>query len=367
MILTNLKLRNFRNLNLNIDEFSSENNILVGENGSGKTNFIESIYISGMIKSFRGVHDKELVNNSKDYYFLKAGFTSNESKKKTSVEIGFDKRKKKIKIDNNIIKKVNDLIGKLPIVVFRNEDIEIVLGSPQTRRRYIDVHLSLTSPNYLKILQDYVKVLKYRNLELKKCDKITDKYNPLWEEQLIDYGSKIVLFRKRFFDKIAIISKPLFEEMNMGKIQFDIIYKDSTNIESTEISEIKQGLKDKIDANRSREILYGQTLYGPHKDDFYIKSGRSDFKRFASQGQNRAAVMSIMLAAVNFMEEIKGEKVILLLDDILLDLDDKRKEAFLSLIKSNQCFFTATSLAGLNAIKRNCKIFTIDNDKLESI
>jgi DNA replication and repair protein RecF len=289
-----------------------------------------------------------------------------ESTKDIFVEIGYSLAKKKIKINKEQIKRVDQLIGLLPIVVFRNEDIDLVLGSPQFRRRYMDITLSLASSQYLRTLQTYLKVLKQRNAQLKKEKEHNNSYSSVWNEQLINYGSQIIWERNRLFQEITQITKLFFEEMNKGKIHFDMLYKCSFKCDTNDVNIIKQSYQKALEKDSMREVRLGQTLYGPHKDDFLIRSDNVDFKKYASQGQNRACSLALHLTMCKYIEKIKNEKTILLLDDILLDLDKNRKVAFLNLVTENQCFFTATSIDGLSSLKSDKNVFKVSNGVVTS-
>lgn len=368
MHITELIIDNYRNYSKQHLEFSPGYNFIIGDNGQGKTNLIEAIYILGMAKSFRINTDKDLIKKGEDYFYLKGIFYSNDYEEtKQDIELGYNKQNKKAKINGLTQKRLSDWIGILKTVVFLNQDIELILGSASNRRKYMDMVISLSDHQYLVNLQKYNKVLKNRNRLLKEEKSIFD----LYDEQLTKYGSEIAYKRLRFFEDIKNIAKETFKQINPDITNFKLEYKANLgktlrkNPELTQ-EDIKTIYKELLDKNKDRAILYKRTLTGIHLDDFNIKNNKEMFKKFASQGQTRAGALTLKMIAIHYIEKASGEKVILLLDDILLDLDTVKKNFFLMLVKNHQCFFTSTNTSGIGSINKDFvsnenKIFRIKN------
>ncbi len=351
MTIDRLILKNFRNHEHLDITFNKTNNILMGENGKGKTNILEAIYLLGMMKSFRPALDKDLVQQSQNSYFIKGIYD------KTSISIGFHEGKKEVCHNDQPIKRISTLIGKLKVAILNQLDIHLIIGSPSNRRRYLDIALSLSYEHYLVLLQRYQRVVKQRNKLLKSGEPNTTLIK-VWDEQLIDLGSNIIQIRNNFFEHINELTKNLYNSLSFDIKDFHLCYSPSIG-KIKDNTSINAQFSKKINDNKNKELHYKQTLYGPHKDDFIIKSGEFYFKHFASQGQNRAGAMTLKLAMIDYIEMITDSKMILLLDDVLLDLDNHKKEKFLSIIRDRQNIFTATSLYGLNLIKEDSMIYEV--------
>jgi len=365
MYINELIIDNYRNYDKQHLTFSPYYNFIIGDNGQGKTNLIEAIYLLGIAKSFRISTDKDLIRKGQDYFYLKGIFFSEEDEGTSqSIEIGYNKQKKNTKYNGIPHKKISDWIGKLKTVVFLNQDIELILGSSSERRKYMDIVISISNHNYLVNLQQYLKVLKNRN----KCLKDENAIFDLYDEQLIDFGSKIIYERMLFFNDIKEPAKELFVSINPDITNFNLEYRSTLgklNDENIQISveNIKNLYSEVLEKNRSKDILYKRTLTGPHLDDFNIKSNREIFKRFASQGQNRVGALTLKMIAIKHIEKVSNQKVILLLDDILLDLDATKKNYFLNLVKEHQCFFTSTNTYGVGDISKfatDSRMFTVN-------
>jgi len=362
MHLKKLILKNFRNYSDISVQFSITNNLLIGENGQGKTNILEAIYLLGMMKSFRPVSDKDIIKQNGDSYFIKGIFE--DGMEESAISIGVHKKKKQVKQNETVVQKISSLVGNAKMVVFTHSDIDLIIGSPSIRRKYLDIALSLASKPYFKLLQNYHKVLKQRNKALKGGREPDIELITIWDNQLIEFGSEVIAIRKAFFDPINEMTKELYHQLNFDMTDFHLIYHSSLG-KCTESNSIADLFQKKLVENRDREIQYKQTLFGPHKDDFSIRNGRVDFKRFASQGQCRAGALTLKLAMTKYVEQISQNKAMLLLDDVLLDLDEQKKNAFLELVDGRQNFFTATSMHGLAKINdEDSHHFIVSNESL---
>ncbi len=367
MRITDLHITNYRNYSQQNLTFSSHYNFIIGDNGQGKTNLIEAIYILGMAKSFRISTDKDLVKKGENFFYVKGLYHINGRDDKDILELGYDKTRKNAKYNGQVQKRLSDFVGNLKTIVFLNQDIELILGSASNRRRYMDMVISLSDRNYLDILQNYNKVLKNRNRYLKDEKPI---YN-LYDEQLIRYGSEIISKRLNFFDEIKDYARDIFNSINPDITDFNLQYKPNLGKhireDNPDIDEIKSRYEGALEKNRQRDIVNKTTVTGPHRDDFNIKNRREMFKKFASQGQKRVGALTLKIIAMKHIERASGQRVIMLLDDILLDLDSAKKDLFLELVKDHQCFFTSTDPSGIGTINRtprDNRIFIVKNGEV---
>ncbi len=363
MYLKRLILKQFRNYQ-DIDiSFAEGNNLLIGENGQGKSNILEGIYLLGMTKAFRPVLDKDLVQFTKDSFFVKGEYE--ESGMESMITIGFQQSKKQIHHNETRIKKLSDLIGLLKVVLFSQGDIQLIMGPPAIRRKFMDMTLSLASKRYLEQLQNYHKVVKQRNTALKGAVGSGSQGDifKIWDEQLIEMGSDLISSRIQLFEPMNEITQSLFNALRFDMSDFHLSYRPSIGKIDAKDS-LKDQFRKKLKENERKEIQYKQSLYGPHKDDFAIRNASVDFKRFASQGQTRAGALTLRLAMTQYIESVHSCKTILLLDDVLLDLDNRKKEPFLELLSGRQNFFAATSLHGLEGLQGKSTLYTIQNGRV---
>ncbi len=363
MYLKRLILKQFRNYQEIDISFKDGNNLLIGENGQGKSNILEGIYLLGMTKAFRSVLDQDLVQFSKDSFFVKGIYE--ESEMESTITIGYQQGKKQAHLNDTRITKLSDLIGLLKMVLFSQGDIQLITGPPAIRRKFLDMTLSLSSKRYLEQLQNYHKVVKQRNSALKKMGgALSQGYlYKIWDEQLIEMGSDLISSRIQLFEPMNEITKSLFSTLRFDMKDFHLSYRPSIG-KINEDGSLKDQFRKKLKENEGKEIQYKQSLYGPHKDDFSIRNSSVDFKKFASQGQSRAGALTLKLAMTQYIESVHSCKTILLLDDVLLDLDDQKKEPFLELLGGRQNFFAATSLHGLEKIREESQIYSVQENRV---
>lgn len=369
MILQTLKITNFRNHKLLELSFSDNINIIYGQNGSGKTNILESIYFLGITKSHRALMDEDLIKRGEEFFKI-IGSLKKERLENT-YEINFSRNKKEYFIDNDKIKKVSDYISKLNIIIFYPEDLNLIKGAPGIRRKFLDLELSQLYNTYYKVLNDYNKLLKIRNEYLKKLqkkEKIDNNYFEIITEYLINKAIFIYRARNKFINKINEYVGDIY--LDIMKIpNFSLKYK--TNIELEEYTEIyiKDKLKSKYREDLEKEVKLGTTLYGPHRDDLEFYLDNENLELYGSQGQQRLAVLSVKLAEIEIFKNHTKTNPILLLDDVFSELDDEKKNNLLKYIGTSiQTIITTTDLENIDKkILNSSKLFEVSNGKLISI
>lgn len=341
-MLNKISLINFRNHQKEIIEFNKPISYLTGSNGIGKTAILEAIYFSITTKSFRTSNDRDLIFNNQEFSKLNLDLNNNK------IEIVISKKGKRIKVNGVEKRRISDYIGDFNAVLFVPEDINLIRGTPANRREFIDLEMFQLDKKYLSLLNKYQKVLKQRNSLLKNL-KIDDDYTFLniLGEQLLEIGLEIIDKRKEFIDDLnQEINK--FELLANKKIV--LVYKPNVDEE-----QFRQTIRKK----QKQDILYETTLNGPHKDDFIILIDEKDSKAFASSGEQRLIVLSLKLALLTVIEIKSNKKPILLLDDVLSDLDEEKRELFLSkLPNNNQIIMTS-----VEKIKGNNQIEIININK----
>ncbi len=363
MYLEELQLKNFRNYDSLKIKLNPHVNIIYGNNAQGKTNLLESIYVLGLTKSHLLSMDNSLIKVGKSFCEIKG--VVRKKAFKTKYEVDYINENKTLKIDNQEIKKLTDYINNsLNIIIFYPENLEIIKGSPNNRRNYLNLELSQLSNNYLKIITEYNKLLKIRNDYLKKLNKgieIDHAYFQIITNYLVDKAVILYKMRKKFIDKINESCGKIFYEITKLE-NFKIKY--ITNF--CETDDIKKNLLEKLEKNHFREIKLGTTLYGPHRDELEFYLDDKNLKNFGSQGQKRMAVLAMKLAEIDIFKEFKNENPILLLDDIFSELDNTKKNNIIKYIASDiQVVITTTDLKKVskNSFK-SMSIFKIKNGEI---
>ncbi|WHH57245.1 DNA replication/repair protein RecF [Petroclostridium sp. X23] len=362
MYVGNLKLYNYRNYTSVDIDFSKSINIIYGNNAQGKTNILEAIYLFATGRSHRTSKEKELIRFGQDFANIKLSFL-NEDQLNCGEMILSQNQKKKIKINEVPINKIGELMGFFNAVMFSPEDLNLIKEGPSQRRRFLDICISQMRPAYFYNLQQYIKVLDQRNNLLKKINKNKSLYETLfiWDEKLIEYGSKIILYRVSFINKLKEVARKIHENITRDMEDLDIEYMPNVRIENAaQISDIKKIFKESLNKNISREIDMGITLTGPHRDDINFKINSVTVKNFGSQGQQRTVVLSLKMAEMEFMKEDKGEYPVLLLDDIMSELDIHRQDYIIRNISDKQVIITCTDIDRFN-INNHTAVYKIEN------
>ena len=366
MFLHQLKLTNFRNYEKINIKLNNNINIFYGNNAQGKTNILESIYLLGLTKSHRSSSDNELIMDNKSSYSVEG--VVNKDKIKTKLQVKYSKKNKEYYIDNNKLPKTSDYLSNMNVIIFFPDDIEIIKGLPEVRRKYLNTELSQLYPTYFKILNEYNKLLKMRNDFLKKAcnrEKIDLNYLNIITEYYIDKAIFIYRARKKFIEKLTEISSPIYENISKNN-NFSLKYITKPFIESFDTCDLKKVLKENIEKNIDQEIKLGMSLFGPHRDDFEFLLNNNNLKKYGSQGQQKLSVLVLKLSEIQIFENKIGEKPILLLDDVFSEFDKHKKNNILKYIDKNiQTIITTTDL---NNIKKNIvnesKVFYIDKGNI---
>ena len=351
MWMKELHLANYRNYETLSLQFSPQINVFIGENAQGKTNVIESIYVLAMAKSHRTTNDKELIHWSADYGKIKGVIEKKYGA--IPIELNISKKGKKGKVNHIEQNRLSDYIGQMNVVMFAPEDLNIVKGSPQVRRRFIDMEIGQISPVYLHDLLNFQKILKQRNQYLKMNQgklMMNDLMLDVYTEQYIQASIKIIQKRFQFMELLQQWAEPIHFGISRGLEKLLVKYQPVTGMLSNfTIEEMTQHFEKKIIEVRQRELERGVTLVGPHRDDLQFIVNDYDVQTFGSQGQQRTTALSLKLAEIELIKQETGESPILLLDDVLSELDDYRQSHLLNTIQGEvQTFVTTTSVEGIH-------------------
>ena len=333
MWIKKIKINNFRNYDQEEIDLEKNINIFYGENAQGKTNIIESIFLCSMGKSFRAKKDKEMINLNYEKAQIEIEYQKTDRDGKIKIELG---NKKIVYINGVKIKKLSELLGNINLVIFTPDDINILKGGPQNRRRFLDIMISQLKPNYMYNLNLYLKTLEQRNNYLRqiKEERKDENLLDIWDEKLSEYATNIYSYRNEFIEKIKNKIKVIHNEITDNKEDIEIEYLTECNDKEKFLNLLKQ--------RRKLDIIKGFTTKGIHRDDFVIYINKKQLDIYGSQGQHRTAILSLKLSELNIVYDEIGEYPILLLDDFMSELDETRRRNFLEKIKNAQVIITCT-------------------------
>jgi DNA replication and repair protein RecF len=369
MILKKIDLINFRNYEKLSVRFYKGINIIYGDNAQGKTNLLESIYVLGITKSHRSFIDNNLIMDAKNFSSISG--IINKGSLDINLKIIIENNKKVLNIDNSIIKRISDYISNMNIIIFYPDDLELLKGSPQIRRKYFNLELSQLYSNYYIVLNEYNKLLKIRNEYLKKmANKIyVDKnYFDILTNYLVDKAIILIKMRRKYVEKINNYSHKIFKDI-MELDNFNLKYIPSIDIVYDNEDNYKENIIKFFNDKLYYDIKMCSTTYGPHKDDYEFLLDNINLKNYGSQGQQRIAVLCLKLSEIEIFKKYKETTPILLLDDVFSELSDDKKNNLLKYIsKDIQTIITTTELNNLDKkLIKKSKLFKIESGKLIKI
>lgn len=358
MFIESVELFNYRNLDSIKIDLSPGVNIFFGDNAQGKTNFLESVYVSSTTRSHRGSRDRDLIRFDSEEAHIRVVFHKQDLSRRMDVHLR-KKHSRGIAVDGMAVRKSSQIMGLIPVVFFSPEDLSIIKDGPAGRRRFMDMELSQLDPVYLSHLIRYNKVLSERNNLLKQIRIFPALLETLdgWNQQLIQSGTYIIRKRRDFILHIDQLMKKIHGDLSGGKEWIDVSYE----CHSPEV-EFGRILRERQD----KDIESGTTSCGPHRDDIRFTIEDIDIRRFGSQGQQRTAALALKLSEIHLIEEMQGEKPVLLLDDVLSELDTHRQKWLLHHIRDTQTLVTCTGLDEfVNSRIQIDKLFRVQGGMIE--
>ncbi len=352
MWINKIKISNFRNYIQEEIELEKDINLFYGENAQGKTNIIEAIFLGSMGKSFRAKKDRELINLNYERAEVEIEYQKSDRDGKIKIELS---NKKNIYMNGIKIKKLSELLGKINIVIFTPDDINILKGGPQNRRKFLDMMISQLKPNYMYHLNLYLKTIEQRNNYLRqiKEEKKDENLLDIWDEKLVEHAIIIYQYREEFIRKMQEKIKKIHAEITNYKEEIEIEYKSECKTKEEYLKLLKE--------RRKLDIIKGFTTKGIHRDDFVIYINKKQLDIYGSQGQHRTAILSLKLSELNIVKEEIGEEPILLLDDFMSELDETRIKSFLAKIKNTQVIITCTEK--INVENKKILIYNVKEGK----
>ena len=340
MKVNKVQLANFRNYTQAEYTFRDGLNVICGPNAIGKTNLMESIFVSAIGRSPRTKNEKDLIRMGDNKAYIHLFLEKKYRDHVINVEIDRSEGKK-INVDGAKITRLGELIGLLTVVYFSPDELKMIKDAPQERRRFMDLSLSQQSKPYYLALSKYNALLAQRNKLMKTTDFTEFSTTAfIWETQMAEAAADIILKRRAFIEKIGIYADQYHQKIAGENEDITLIYESCIEGETRE--EIKEALIKKLEESHEKDYELGYTTVGVHREDFNITSKGIDLRKYGSQGQQRTAALVIKLAEIEYYYSESGEKPILLLDDVLSELDEKRRTALLEATAGTQTFITCT-------------------------
>jgi len=331
--LAHLKLRDFRNYARLDAAFSPGFHLLLGDNAQGKTNVLEAIYLMATLRSFRGVGGAHMVRHGQKGYFVGGKVVGRGDH---DIKIYWSTAEKKLSLDNRPVRKLTDYLGVLRVVIFCTEDLQLIKGTARARRRFVDLLLTQTQSKYLPLLQRYTLALRSRNALLKQRapdEAALDSFS----EELVRLGNEIIRLRRELTPKLSPLARLAYRRISNDAEELRLDYQSS----------VKSDFAVELAQSRRRERAYRSTLIGPHRDEFSLLLNDRSAAQFGSEGQKRTLAIALKMAQAEYLTGIHGSAPILLIDDVMGELDVKRRGGFLPLLERThhsrgQVFMTCT-------------------------
>lgn len=350
MQLSQLTLLNFRNYQTADISFSNGVHIIHGENGAGKTSILEAIYYLALTKSFRTTVDKHIILNQEKMFRIQGEFISNQGQKiQTAIAYSADSGKQ-LTVNKQKAQKFSEYIGEIPLVLLYPSDLNISQGGPQQRRRFLDILLSQSSKLYLHHLIQYNRSLRQRNqlLQQPDCDP---QLLVSWEENLITHGIELILKRRETAAALSALTKQFYQDLSSKDDKVKIVYQ--CNVFKDETEELAEKYRQAFERKRLKEIEYGTSLIGPHRDDLLFLINGHPMRVFASQGEHKTFVIALKLSEFSYLQQQRSHSPIMLFDDIFGELDANRIQQMLGQLSDiGQVFVTTTSRNFFDKVQR---------------
>ncbi|HEV2436242.1 MAG TPA: DNA replication/repair protein RecF [Verrucomicrobiae bacterium] len=382
MHLAHLRLRDFRNYTRLDTDFAPGFHLLLGDNAQGKTNILEAVYLMATLRSFRGVGGAQMIRHGQKGYFVggtvvggtiptslpSSSLSANKvggevepgsqtqnpppqpsprlgrardttiltSQSSREIKMFWSASERKLALDGQPVKRLTDYLGVLRTVVFCTEDLQLVKGAARARRRFLDLLLAQTQPGYLPLLQRYMRAVRARNALLKQR-AVDEAALDSFSQELVKLGDEIVCTRRGLAPKFSPLARLAYRRISNDAEELRIEYQPS----------VKKDFAVELAQSRNRERSYRSTLIGPHRDDLQLLLNGKSAAQFGSEGQKRTLAIALKMAQAEFLAGLHGSPPILLIDDVMGELDAKRRSGLLPLFESarktsGQVFMTAT-------------------------
>ncbi len=359
MQVNRLILSDFRNYTDLDVEFCPGVNLIYGKNAQGKTNLLEALWLFTAAKSFRTAQDGEMIRFSAEAATVKTEYTA-FGRTQTGEIIISNGKKKLLRLGGAPLEKTSELLGQFPAVLFSPDELHIITGAPEVRRRFTDSAISAFRPAYYGALRTYLRIWKQKNALLKETPDKTSL--SLWNEQMATAGAQVMQYRKNFFTRITPLAAEMHRMVAGKEEHMEVRYVPTVPLKDT-VEEQKETLYAALEKKQDAEIYMGLSLLGPHRDEMRFLINGKDARSFASQGQMKTAAVSLKVAQGRLLEEETGEPPAVFLDDILGELDAERRNFLLSNMENRQIILTCTERDAVK-MQGETRYFRVEDGKV---
>lgn len=363
MRLNSLLVRNFRNLAELDLSFTGQRNLLIGKNGAGKSNVLEAIYYLCVARSPRGALDGELVRWDADFFRIEGRGERRRGAFEIAVRLSCGQ--KDVGFNGRRLGRMSELVGEVTVVSLAQDDTVLTKGAPSYRRRFLDIAISQTSKNYLRILNDYRRTLQQRNRVLlaarERGEAPGDSLEP-WDEQLVSLGAELVVRRHSAMEELAPRAVEIYGRLGGRRDALGVAYEPTVGPrEGTSATRLEEDFRAQLARTSGAEVERGQTLVGPHRDDIGVTIGGRSLRTYGSEGQHRSAAIALRLGEAQLMRNQIGEDPLFLLDEVFSELDDDRAAALVTILEEWEQIFIATTRSDTVEAKRlNADTFLLE-------
>jgi len=358
MKITDYQSKNYRNLNDVRFQPAPDINVIHGENGQGKTNVVESVWMLTGCHSFRTHRHQELIRTGEREASVRAAFDARGLAQEAALKIN---QKREFTLNGIQKESPRRFLGEFQAVVFSPSSLSVVQSAPSERRRFLDIAVSMVKPAYASYLIKYAKILQNRNALLKQIAQGSAGEDALapWDEELAAVGAKITLYRYNYLNSLAVTAAEIYSEICGKKERMTLEYM-QTSREAAGEYELAESIYMALQKNKSADIRRVLTSAGPHKDDLLIAVDGMAARHYASQGQQRSCALSLKLGEAYIVKEQSGEYPVVLLDDVMSELDRSRQTFLLEYLRDWQVFITCCDTAHFSGLG-GAKMFRMEN------
>ena len=363
MHVCSLRLTHFRNYKSLEVEFHPQLNLFLGSNAQGKTNILEGLYCLSTTRSFRAASDEEMIQFGQEAGAIEGLLQREEGQEQIQLELRREKNKALL-VNGKKQKKLSSLLGRLPSVVFSPDDLFLVKGGPALRRRYLDVTILQMDEGYLGHFQQYERTLKQRNSLLRQRVPNVESQLVVWDEPLAEHGAALILKRKEMAQRLSEFAGQALKDLTGGVENFEVRYEPCISLEGG-TGFLKETMLQALIEARREELARGVTVVGPHRDDLGLWVNGKPLRKFGSQGQQRTGALALKLAQLSLLTEGCHTAPLILFDDVMAELDEKRRAFFLNrLQQGGQAFLTGTSAHDFSAASQKARIFRVEKGQV---
>lgn len=355
MHLAHLRLRDFRNYGRLDVDFTPGFHVLLGDNAQGKTNILEAIYLMATLRSFRGVGGAQMIRHGQKGYYVGGRVVGVGEH---TVKMYWSLAERKLSLDDQPVRRLGDFLGVVRVVVFCTEDLQLVKGTGRVRRRFLDLLLSQTHPGYLPLLQRYARALRSRNALLKQR-VVDDIALESFSNELVKLGNEMIALRLQLIPRLSPLTRLAYRRISNDAEELRLEYQPS----------VRGDFAVELAKNRARERALRTTVIGPHRDDLQLLLNEKSAAQFGSEGQKRTLAVALKMAQTDYLTGLHGTPPILLIDDVMGELDLKRRSGLVPLLERSheargQVFMTCTEENWPQELGRDLQRWSVKNGGL---